>query len=58
MTVIFCPNCARIIEKNHGGRDGFIEIGRYDEHRDRYEEEYDLDGYRCTVCKQDFWVLP
>lgn len=46
-----CPKCGGRVED---ARTAFLEIGEYD--GDRYEHEFDAEGYFCDSCNITFWV--
>lgn len=49
-----CPSCGSIDVEEREDRGGFLEIGEWN--GKTYDDEFNVDGYRCRVCDQEFWV--
>ena len=54
--VLFCPVCQCPAEQLD--KAGFIELGEYDEFRNEYEAEGDVEVWKCKTkgCKEEFYI--
>ncbi|EGO63528.1 hypothetical protein ALO_12501 [Acetonema longum DSM 6540] len=50
----FCPFCGK--ETVSSTRPAYIEIGEWDEHADKWEEEYGVSEYVCSECNCRFFA--